>query len=125
MLKCFQAYYCFTGIKHCEKFLSTLNYKDATTTFPEDMVQAAVITLFRVGKFYAKIFTPIAEDQVRFTQEAIKSYQSVVDYCRHHPHHLKHVTSEHSQCLNTVDMLQRQLHMHARATQDQDDTEQS
>lgn len=118
-------YYCFTGIKRCQRFLSTLGYKDAKTTFADDMVQAAILTLFRIGKFYAKIFTPIGDDQVKFTELAIESYQAVVDYCQYHPHHLRHVTSEHSQCLNTIDMLQRQLKMHAKATQEQDQAQES
>ena len=79
-----KAYYCFTGVKHCERFLSTLapTTSSSTVTYADDMVQennhiiyptvsknmcqvrAAIVAMFRRAKFYNKIFTPIGEDQV-------------------------------------------------------------
>ena len=75
-----QAYYCFTGIKHCETFVSSLK-EAGKATFSEEMVKPGVLAMFRKAKFYNKIFTPIGEDQVRFTELAIESYQGIVNYC--------------------------------------------
>ena len=57
-----QSYYCFTGVQHCEAFLSSLGAD--TVTYTEDMVRPAVLVMFRRAKFYNKVFTPIGEDQV-------------------------------------------------------------
>ena len=57
-----QSYYCLTGVKHCDAFLSTLGAD--TVTYTEDMVRPAILAMFRRAKFYNKIFTPIGEDQV-------------------------------------------------------------
>lgn len=56
---------------------------------------------------------------MRFTQLAIAGYQRVLDYCAAHPHHLRLVPQEHAASLATVDLLQRQLKMHAKATHQQ------
>ena len=80
-----QAFFCFNGIRHCEKFLETLVVKGKAgtkTRYSDDMVRPAMVAMFRVGKFYNKIFTPIGEDQVKFTEIAIEWYQKVVDYCQ-------------------------------------------
>ena len=52
------------------------------TRYSDDMVRPAMVAMFRVGKFYNKIFTPIGEDQVKFTEIAIEWYQKVVEYCQ-------------------------------------------
>ena len=57
-----QSYYCLTGVKHCDAFLSSLGVD--TVTYTEDMVRPAILAMFRRAKFYNKIFTPIGEDQV-------------------------------------------------------------
>ena len=129
----FQSYYCLTGVKHCDAFLLTLGAD--TVTYTEDMVRPAIIAMFRRAKFYNKIFTPIGDDQVqidkfyktktrphviyliqvRFTQLAIAGYQRILDYCAAHPHHRRLASQEHAASLDTVDLLQRQLKMHAQA----------
>ena len=104
-------------------------------TYTEDMVRPAIIAMFRRAKFYNKIFTPIGDDQVRnnkfyktqtiscvqvkFTELAISGYQRILDYCAAHPHHQRLASQEHAASLATVDLLQRQLKMHAQATQQQ------
>ena len=105
-------------------------------TYTEDMVRPAIIAMFRRAKFYNKIFTPIGDDQVRninkfdktkttkcvqvkFTQLAISGYQRILDYCAAHPHHQRLASQEHAASLATVDLLQRQLKMHAQAKQQQ------
>ena len=55
------------------------------TRYSDDLVRPAMVAMFRVGKFYNKIFTPIGEDQVKFTKIAMKWYQAVVDYCQDNP----------------------------------------
>ena len=52
------------------------------TRYSDDLVRPAMVAMFRVGKFYNKIFTPIGEDQVKFTEIAIEWYQKVVEYCK-------------------------------------------
>ena len=131
----FQSYYCLTGVKHCDAFLLTLGAD--TVTYTEDMVRPAIIAMFRRAKFYNKIFTPIGDDQVqiykfyknktgthminliqvRFTELAIAGYQRILDYCAAHPHHRRLASQEHAASLDTVDLLQRQLKMHAQAKQ--------
>ena len=54
---------------------------------------------------------------MRFTQLAIAGYQRILDYCSAHPHHQRLASQEHSASLATVDLLQRQLKMHAEAKQ--------
>ena len=106
-------------------------------TYTEDMVRPAIIAMFRRAKFYNKIFTPIGDDQVRnnkfyktdiynyicvqvkFTELAISGYQRILDYCAAHPHHQRLASQEHAASLATVDLLQRQLKMHAQAKQQQ------
>ena len=108
-------------------------------TYTEDMVRPAIIAMFRRAKFYNKIFTPIGDDQVwnnkfhktkidinncscvqvKFTELAIAGYQRILDYCAAHPHHQRLASQEHAASLATVDLLQRQLKMHAQATQQQ------
>jgi len=112
------AYYCFTGIKHCESFLSTVLDESKNSSFTEEMIRPGVLVMFRKAKFYNKIFTPIGTDQVKFTELAIDSYQKIAEYCESHPHHRKHVQQEYSDSVSTSDMLTRQLKMHAKATQD-------
>ena len=48
---------------------------------------------------------------------AISGYQRILDYCAAHPHHQRLASQEHAASLATVDLLQRQLKMHAQATQ--------
>ena len=42
--------------------------------YSDELVKPAIIVTFRIGKFYNKIFTPIGEDQVKFTEIAIEWY---------------------------------------------------
>ena len=43
-----QAYYCFTGVKHCERFLSTLApaTSSSTVTYADDMVRPNKIDIY-------------------------------------------------------------------------------
>ena len=75
-----KAYYCFSGIRLCERFLETLPVGDGgergdlSPKYSDEMVRPAIVAMFRIGKFYNKIFTPIGEDQVKFTEIAIEWY---------------------------------------------------
>ena len=82
------------------------------------MVRPAMVAMFRVGKFYNKIFTPIGEDQVKFTEMAMEWYQKVVDYCHHNPDQKKMAEVELDHCVSTIDLLDRQLKMHAKSVAD-------
>ena len=114
-----KAFFCFTGIRHCEKFLDTLEVQGGSgTRYSDDLVRPAMVAMFRVGKFYNKIFTPIAEDQIKFTKIAMESYQAVVDYCQDNPDQKKTVAVELDHCVGTIDLLDRQLKMHARSLAD-------
>ena len=79
------------------------------------MVRPAMVAMFRIGKFYNKIFTPIGDDQVKFTEIAIEWYEKVVAYCQDNPDQKKAVSLELDHCVSTIDLLQRQLKMHARS----------
>ena len=112
-----QAYYCFSGIRLCEKFLDTLRVEGAPSgKYSDDMVRPAIVATFRIGKFYNKIFTPIGEDQVKFTEIAIEWYEKVVDYCQAHPDQAEGLELERSQSVSTVDLLRRQLKIHANSS---------
>ena len=88
------------------------------TRYSDDLVRPAMVAIFRVGKFYNKIFTPIGEDQIKFTEIAIEWYQKVVDYCRDNPDQKKTVALELDHCVSTIDLLDRQLKMHAKSVAD-------
>ena len=77
-----------------------------------------MVAMFRVGKFYNKIFTPIGDDQVKFTKIAIEWYQKVVDYCKVNPDQKTTVGLELDHCVSTIDLLDRQLKMHAKSVAD-------
>ena len=84
--------------------------------YSDEMVKPAMVVTFRIGKFYNKIFTPIGTDQVRFTEIAIDWYKKVVDYCRDHPSQARTVEVELNHSLSTIDLLQRQLKIHAKSS---------
>ena len=88
------------------------------TRYSDDLVRPAMVAIFRVGKFYNKIFTPIGDDQVRFTEIAMEWYQKVVDYCQDNPDQKKAVALELDHCISTIDLLDRQLKMHAKSVAD-------
>ena len=88
------------------------------TRYSDALVRPAMVAVFRVGKFYNKIFTPIGEDQVKFTEIAIEWYQKVVDYCRDNPDQKTTVGLELDHCVSTIDLLDRQLKMHAKSVAD-------
>ena len=96
-----------------------VNGKAGTKTrYSDDLVRPAMVAMFRVGKFYNKIFTPIGDDQVKFTEIAIEWYQKVVDYCQDNPDQKKSVELELDHCVSTIDLLDRQLKMHAKSVAD-------
>ena len=80
------------------------------------MVRPAIMATFRGAKFYNKIFTPIGKDQVKFSKLAIDWYQDIVDYCGQQPAHRHLVENELGHSISTIDLLERQLKMHAKAT---------
>ena len=88
------------------------------TRYSDELVRPAMVAMFRVGKFYNKIFTPIGDDQVKFTKIAIEWYQKVVDYCRDNPDQKTTVGLELDHCVSTIDLLDRQLKMHAKSVAD-------
>ena len=53
---------------------------------------------------------------MKFTKLAIDWYQDIVDYCQQHPGHKYLVENEFSHSASTIDLLERQLKMHAKAT---------
>ena len=115
-----QAFFCFAGIRHCEKFLESLVVTGRAgtktkTRYSEELVRPAMVAMFRAGKFYNKIFTPIGEDQVKFTETAIEWYQKVVDYSQDNPDQKTAVALELDHCVSTIDLLERQLKMHAKS----------
>jgi len=113
------AYFCFTGIKHCQTFLDSLNVDGKLPSkFPEDTVKPAMVTIFRMARFYNKVFTPIREDQNKFTKQAIEYYQKVVDYCTANPDQTRKVDFELNQSISVIDLLERQLQMHAKAAEE-------
>ena len=88
------------------------------TRYSDELVRPAMVAMFRAGKFYNKIFTPIGDDQVKFTEIAIEWYQKVVDYCRDNPDQKTTVELELDHCVSTIDLLERQLKMHAKSVAD-------
>ena len=114
-----QAYFCFTGVQHGQAFLDTLNVNNARPTkFTDDTVKPAIMTLYRMGRFYNKVFTPIRDDQMKYTKLAIEYYQKVVDYCAANPDQAKKVKFEMSQSISVIDLLERQIKMHAKAAEE-------
>lgn len=119
-----QAYFCFTGVKHGQTFLDTLNFKGSLPTkFSDDMVRPAIVTIFRMARFYNKLFTPIREDQIKFTKLAIEYYQKIVAYCSANPDQAKKVEFEHNQSISVIDLLERQIKMHAKAAEEMEKSE--
>ena len=84
--------------------------------YSDELVKPAIIVTFRIGKFYNKIFTPIGADQVKFTEIAIVWYRKVVDYCQANPSQARTLEVELNHCLGTIDLLQRQLKIHAKSS---------
>ena len=115
----FQAHFCFTGVKHCQTFLDTLN-KDGKlpTRFPDDFVQPAIVTIFRMARFYNKVFTPIGEDQIKYTKLAIEHYRRITTYCDANQDQLKKVEHELQQSISTIDLLERQIKMHEKTAEE-------
>jgi hypothetical protein len=46
-----------------------------------------VVSLFRRARFYNKLFTPLAEEQVAYTERAVACYSLVSAYCEANPDH--------------------------------------
>jgi len=119
-----KAYFCFTGVKHGQTFLDTLNINGSLPTkFSDEMVRPAIVTIFRIARFYNKLFTPIREDQIRFTKLAIEYYQRIVDYCATNADQAKKVEFEHNQSVSVIDLLERQIKMHAKAAEEMEKSE--
>ena len=93
------------------------------TKFSDEMVRPAIVTIFRIARFYNKLFTPIREDQIRFTKLAIEYYQRIVDYCATNADQAKKVEFEHNQSVSVIDLLERQIKMHAKAAEEMEKSE--
>ena len=86
--------------------------------FSDDTVRAAIVTVFRMARFYNKVFTPIREDQMKYTKLAIEYYQKITNYCSENPDHAKKVEFEQNQSISVIDLLERQIKMHAKAAEE-------
>ena len=114
-----QAFFCFTGVKHGQSFMDTLNVDGKLPEkFSDDTVRAAIVTVFRMARFYNKVFTPIREDQMKYTKLAIEYYQKITNYCSENPDHAKKVEFEQNQSISVIDLLERQIKMHAKAAEE-------
>lgn len=77
-----------SAIKNYQSFLDSLDTRVSNAgveQFPEDVLQPALFAHFFLGRLYYKIITPDKVMQLENTENSIKEFRFVVDYCEKYP----------------------------------------
>ena len=112
------AYICKQGASVNEQILDTFKEKLKENNIKEeDDVRQLLKAWFSKARFLNKFFAPNREEQMEYTQEAIKHYDKILCYCARNPDAKKLIPQEYKISVDVADLLKRQLKHHEKEKQ--------